>query len=104
MKQHLNQSDFDQAPVSVQAFIVAWKKRKGYTEPYLTIGHCIELYMGISYRLRTEDYSDTKSYVLEGDEFVITWEGEELLDIVWYEVVQTLKKRIAMSGTTTHPE
>lgn len=85
----------------VTTFILLWKKRKGYGEDLtLTLGQCIELLVATTYNLHYEE-SDGKFYnkLLLNDETVIGWDGEELIDILFYEVIQAVRMRLNKGGT-----
>ncbi len=85
----------------VITFIDTWKKRKKYDEAQtLTIGQCMELMIGVSYNLHFEE-SDGRFFnkILTNAESLVGWDGEELIDILFYELVTTIQKRIASSGT-----
>ena len=103
MLQQVSKELYNAQPQYVISFIEEWKRIKHYQNtPTLTLGHCIELFIGVSYRLRYEEIlHGVKNYVLEGDEFVVAHDGKELIEVIFYECVETLKKRIAASGTRT---
>lgn len=101
MLQHIKAEVWAETPETIRAIITDWKKRKGYTDtPTLTLGYCIEYLTGISRNLHLE-FSDgrTFNHILINNESVFGWDGEEPIDILFHEIVATLKKRIAASGT-----
>lgn len=102
MKQLLDKSQFDEAPDFVRSFVTAWKQRKGYTTETLTLGECIELMIGVSYNLRKDD-SDGRffNYILTNELSIVAWDGEEPIDVLWYEIIIAMKRRVATAGTNT---
>ena len=98
MKQRANLHEVTPA---VSKFILLWKKRKGYDQTEtLTIGECIELLVATTYNLHLED-SDGRFFnkILTNSESSVSWDGDELVDILIYEVIHAVYSRIAKSGT-----
>lgn len=96
MKQIIDNETWEQTPSLVKAFIVHWKQKKYPSEsPFLTLGQCIELLFYVSRNYRQED-SDGRffNHVISNNESSIAWEGETLIDILYYECVQVIKQRI----------
>lgn len=87
-----------------QGFITTWRQNKGYkqNEP-LSFGECVELTIALSYNLHQE-WSDgrTFNYILTHPESLLAWDGEEAIDIFFYEFREQYKKRLAQ-GTLTEP-
>lgn len=86
---------------SIRDFIMAWKFNKGYGDTHtLTVGECMELLIAITPNLHVE-YSDGRFFnkSLINSESSIQWEGEELIDILFYEIEQNIKARIGRQGT-----
>ena len=78
-------------------FILTWKKRKYHEDlPILTLGHCIELLIATTYNLHKES-SDSRFFnnIISNNESVIAWDGNELIDILFYEVRQAIKIRLS---------
>lgn len=95
----------ENTPPTVITFIRLWKERKGYVPILeLSIGEAIELLMAVTYSFYKDD-SDGRFFnnVLRADEVSVQWEGEELIDILYYEIVQTIKKRMGIAGTFNAP-
>jgi hypothetical protein len=100
MRQVITLNQWAETPPRVQAFIISWKKRKGYAHesPLLTLGQAIELSIAFGYRFH-QDFSDGRFFnnILINEECVIAWDGDELLDTLYYAIVQDIKKRMAHS-------
>jgi hypothetical protein len=94
MKQLLNLTSEDPRVVE---FIRIWMERKGYSGD-LTIGYCLELLIGITQNFHT-DHSVGRffNHVLENEESAISFDGEELLDILYYELRKAILKRLSIS-------
>jgi len=102
MKQVLEKPEYDAADPFVLSFAETWKKRKGYTTETLSLGECIELMVAVSYNLH-HDWSDGRffNHILTNELSIIAWDGEEPIDVLWYEIIIAMKRRIANAGTTT---
>lgn len=98
MKQFINLSNEPMTEYE-RLFIMLWKKNKKY-EDYrvLSLGECLELIIATTYNLHHEE-SDTRffNHILTNDESLIAWEGTELIDILFFEALQGIKKRLASS-------
>jgi len=82
-------------PHLVTRFIAQWKQIKGYPSPQtLTIGEIIELLIATSSHLHHEE-SDGRFFnnIMINNESVISWDGDELIDILLYEAIESIKKR-----------
>ncbi len=93
--------DFNQQPKYIQEYIFLWKEKKHYLcDSKLNIGECIELLIATAYNLHF-DNSDGRFFnkILINNESVIAWEGEELIDIIYYELIENIKLRINSSRT-----
>lgn len=109
MKQLIDLNEFE-PPEYVIEFILNWKKKKHYSESFnLTLGETIELLMAVTYTFYRDD-SDGRFFnnSLQNNESAIEWdgnkqEGYELIDILYYEAIQLIKKRIARAGTFNDP-
>ena len=80
---------------SVRLCFLLWKQYKGYESLFCTIGFYLELIDAFSTNHKME-MSDGRffNHLLLNDESSIGYDGEELIDILHYEVVQILKKRL----------
>lgn len=99
MKQSINFKE--KIPESISKFILIWKSNKGYdSDDNLTIGQTIELLVATTYNLH-KDHSDGRFYdkLLLNEESSIGWQGEELIDILFYEAAKNIEKRLWSSGT-----
>jgi hypothetical protein len=86
-------------PQTIKDFILLWKQTKGYSNPdSLDVGEVIELLIATSHNLRHEE-SDGRFFnnILMNEESLIAWEGEELIDILFYEVIQNIRHRLKTS-------
>ncbi len=102
MKQQIRYHS-QEVPQNVAEFISIWKRRKKYSpEPSLTLGECIELLIATTYNFHKEE-SDGRFFnnALTNNESSILWDGEELIDILFYELIETIKHRLARNGTFT---
>jgi hypothetical protein len=98
MKRFITKLQFLELSPKAQQIIFTWQKQKGYIfDPALSIGDCIELLTELS-RNFNHDINMHGWYdnVLDLGEVSIGWEGEELIDILWFHCVQLLKKRLAL--------
>jgi hypothetical protein len=80
---------------SVQLVFLLWKKYKGYGSEFPHVGHYIELLDAFSTNHKME-MSDGRffSHLLLNAESSVGWEGEELIDILHYETVEIIKRRL----------
>lgn len=87
-------------PSNVKYFIKEWKRIQNYPQTdYLTIGECLEILIGTTYNLRKEDSSGQFfNHLLTNAESIVGWDGQELIDILFYEVIGAIKKRINTSS------
>lgn len=100
MKLKLLPKDYDQMSPTAKRFIDVWKQRKGYTDEFLSLGEVIELLMATTYTFYKEDSAGQFfNNLLTHDESAIGWDGDELIDILFYEVCQNIKKRISGGRT-----
>lgn len=98
MRQIISLQQWNDTPSNVQGFITNWKIRKGYPQesPLPTLGQCLELLLAVSYTYY-HDYSDGRFFnnILVLDEAILAWDGDELIDTLYYEIVRILKRRFA---------
>jgi len=98
MKQTINLTQWNETPSKIQDFIAQWKINKGYPNevPLPTLGQCIELLIAVSYTYY-HDYSDGRflNNILLLNEAAIAWDGDELIDTLYFEIVAILKRRFA---------
>ena len=80
---------------SVRLCFLLWKRYKGYGKEFPHIGHYLELINALSTNHKME-MSDGRffSHLLLNAESSVGWEGEELIDILHYETVEIMKKRL----------
>ncbi len=100
MKQKIILTDQEQ-PAYVSKFINLWKTKKKYPlDEEVNVGQVIELLIATSYNLH-KDNSDSRFFnnILVNAESVIAWDGEELIDMLFYEVIQNIKRLISHSRT-----
>jgi len=104
MKQEITETQWAEMSKSGQDLISAWKHNKGYTSPLLTLGQCIEFMVAISYNLHF-DNSDGRFFnkILINNESVIAWEGDELIDILWFEITKILQFRLSRTFSEPLP-
>lgn len=102
MKQYIELTTSN-TPAPVKEFIHIWKYKKKYPQDSkLSIGECIELLIATTFNLRYEN-SDGRFFnkILSNSESVIAWEGEELIDILFFDVKRAILQRLSRSGTFT---
>lgn len=97
MKQYIDHSEIESLPLSNQLFLALWKTEKKY--PRITewsFGEILELALSLTPDLRFETPSERTIFnnSLQYEEMLVGWDGEEPIDILWYEVNQKLKRRI----------
>lgn len=84
-----------------QKFIETWLIQKKYLPvDYLTLGQVIELDVATSFTFYQED-SDGRffNYSLQNEESVISWDGEELIDILFHQCCLNIRHRLSISRT-----
>ena len=77
-------------------FIKAYKACKKYPNAnVLLLGEAIEILAAVSTNLHKE-YSDGRffNWVLMNTESSIAWDGEQLLDILFFEIEENVKRRL----------
>lgn len=87
----------DNSSPAVRRFISLWKTRHQYKNlTELTLGEALELLVAVSYTVYHED-SDGRFFntIIRGEELLIAWDGDELIDITLFEICQNLKHRFA---------
>src|ERR1035437_823665 len=86
-------------PASVQHFITTWKRLKHYPQTdYLTVGECIELLISTTRNMHKDDsVGRFFNNMLDNGESIIGYDGKELLDILKYQVVQAIQKKLSIS-------
>jgi len=97
MKQFTSQTEFDSLPLLNQLFLAIWKKEKGYTpDKALSFGQLIELSFALTndFKYETPPERSTFNNSLQYEEIFLGWDGNEPIDILWYEINQKLKRRI----------
>lgn len=102
MKQKILRSDFDSQPVYNQLFLAWWREEKGYIDTAeWSFGEVVELALALTQDLHFED-SDGRVFnnLLNYNEIHIGWDGEDPLDVLWYELNQKLKRRIMQYAAT----
>ena len=96
MKLSTTSFEFDQLPIYNRLFLAMWKLKKGYppTKEF-SFGEVIELSLALTNDLSHED-SDGRTFnnILKYDEVILGWEGQEPLDITFYELNQKLRRRL----------
>lgn len=87
-------------PEAVKNFIMIWKSRKYDDIPSLTIGQLLELLLATSNSFHT-NYSDGRFFnnILVQNEAIVAWDGDELIDTLWYEVVENIQTILVRSRT-----
>ena len=101
MKLLITEQQWQELPESHRRFITLWKGRKRYANDLISLEQCIELLIGYSRSLHYDDIlHGVKDNVLDKEEIVIGWDGEEMIDILWFYVKDTLK-RINYMATIT---
>lgn len=96
MKQVLDLTKEDITPKELE-FIMVWKRRKFHNDlPTLTIGETIELLIATTYNLH-KDHSDSRFFnnILSNNESAIAWDGDQLIDILFYEARIAIRKRLS---------
>lgn len=98
MRQFLLQSEWQQLSEKGQQEVLYWLKKKQYRE--LNLGVCIELLADISYNLHSDD-SDGRFFdnILINHESVVGWDGQELINIIWFEICQNIKNLLSNGRT-----
>ncbi len=104
MKLFLSLAQMREMTTAEREFIDLWRTRKGYNnaEP-LSLGECLELLIATSRNMH-KDWSDSRFFnnIMTNKESLLAWDGEELIDILWYEARQQIKK--LMAKTYSEPE
>jgi hypothetical protein len=91
--------DLTTADPRIVTFITHWKQKKGYSSPdQLLLGEVIELLIATTRNLHHED-GDGRffNHLLTNNESSVGWDGQELIDILYYEVQEALKKLFSNS-------
>jgi hypothetical protein len=98
-KQAITLKEWYELPRNIQQFINLWQEKHGY-EPTATpsLTQVLQLHRAVCRSQHTEE-SDGRffNYTIQGEEFAIGWEGNSLIEIAFYEVVQGIKKRLALT-------
>lgn len=82
-------------------YLLTHIKRRYNTElPILNLGMCIELLIGLTHNFHT-DYADPRFFnnILTNRESLIAWDGKELIDILFYEVKQAIRRHLKNSDS-----
>ena len=81
----------------VQITIFKWLKAKNYPlNPNLPLGYYIELLCDFTQNHHLEEIaSGVFNHLVTNEESIIGWQGEQLIDILEYEVIQAIKKKHA---------
>jgi hypothetical protein len=91
-------------PASVQHFITTWKRLKHYPQTdYLTVGECWELLVSTTRQLHRDEIASgvyDRALVDDEGEYILAWNGEQPLDLLFYKVVRAIKKRLSISILT----
>jgi hypothetical protein len=96
MKLHLTAQDWNSLPFKGKIYINHWKISKNYKNHYLSLGQCIEFLTENSPDFHQNDIlHGVKDNHLDYPEVVIAWDGIELIEILFWEICQLLKKRLA---------
>jgi hypothetical protein len=96
MKQFITASQWNELPFKGKIYTNHWKIQKGYRNHYLELGQCLELAAEISHRLyKDEILHGTFNYVLDMEEYFLAYDGDEPIEIMWFKIVETIKKRLA---------
>ena len=100
MKLYLTEQDWNETPPLTKQFIEIWKQRKNHDNQLLTLGQVIELLLATSFTFYKED-SDPRFFnnLLTNEESLVAWDGNELIDILYYECCQNIKKRLGKGRT-----
>lgn len=95
MKQVLNLKEVE-TPTYVSHFVSVWKRNKGYGEELtVNVGQCIELLIAVSYNFSKENSTGRFfNNALINEESFLGWDGDELIDILFFEVMKNLAMRI----------
>lgn len=80
---------------SVRLCFLLWKKYKGYDDSFPHLGHLWEMIDVFSTNHKRE-WSDGRffGHLIQNKESSMAWEGNEPLDILYYELVTIIKKRL----------
>jgi hypothetical protein len=83
-------------PLSIQQTIHLWQQVKGYPViDEVSIGDCIELLIATTYNLHHEDVAHgVFNNLLTNTESIVGWDGKELIDILYFELITAIKKRL----------
>jgi NTP pyrophosphatase (non-canonical NTP hydrolase) len=98
MRQLINLYETDLLPKE-REFIIHWKERKHYPNTTsLTIGEAIELLIATTTNLHKDDsIGRFFNNVLDNGESAVLYDGDELLDILFYAVKRAIKQRFIIS-------
>jgi hypothetical protein len=97
MKLTISKQDFDSLPILNQLFWALWLSEKGYkAEKELSIGQVLELSLALTNDLKFETPAERTTFnnALHYDEIFLGWDGNQPLDILFYEVNRKLDRRI----------
>ena len=97
MKLATNNYDFDSLPLLNRLFLALWKFRKGYgSSKEFTFGQVAELSFAVTNDLKFDTPSERTTFnnSLQYDEFMLSWDGVQPIDILFYELNKKLKRRI----------
>jgi hypothetical protein len=98
-KQAITLQEWYDLPRNIQQFINLWQEKHGQT-PTATpsLSQVLQLHRAVCRSQHSEESDGrTFNYNLIGEEFAIQWDGEQIIDIAFYEVVQGIKKRLALT-------
>jgi hypothetical protein len=83
-------------PENVRTFIHIWQKNKGYRiSPILSIGDWYELCLDVTNKHHLDDILDgVRDHLIREENFTLGYDGEEFLDVLAYDTVANIKRRI----------
>lgn len=95
MKLIILQNEFESQPLLNQLFLALWKQRKGY-EGELRLDQLIELACALTPDFHTDTPNDRSTFNngLHYSEMFYGWDGDEPIEILWFELNQKLRRRI----------
>ena len=99
MKQHISKSEIQTLSPKIQKIITEWKNQKGYLGGGITTGAIIEMLDAFSRNHRNEEIlHGVKNHVLDMEEVVIGWDGDELIDTLFFLLIKLLAWRLSGKG------
>ena len=102
MKLSTTPQEFDQLPIYNRLFLAMWKLKKGYAPvKECTFAEVLELAFALTndlhYDATVRDGPDEAAMfnnVLDYQEFLLAFDGDDPLGILWYKLNEKLRRRI----------